>query len=110
MTVTLTFFRSSITRLSVDDKALRTKEVSSQERDLLLHKSVIPETIPEKKDLPSKSFIITTPTEGAHPFPSCRCCSPAVEHSPRYHEVEGSNPAGLWAIFFDLFFANFASQ
>ena len=70
MTVTLTFFRSSITRLSVDDKALRTKEVSSQERDLLLHKSVIPETIPEKKDLPSKSFIITTPTEGDHPLPS----------------------------------------
>ena len=55
-------FRSSITRLSVDDKALRTKEVSSQERDLLLHKTSIPETIPEKKDV--KSFIITTPTEG----------------------------------------------
>lgn len=48
----------------MDDKALRTKEVSSQERDLLLHKNVIPETIPEKKDLPVKSFIITTPTEG----------------------------------------------
>ena len=46
----------------MDDKALRTKEVSSQERDLLLHKTSIPETIPEKKDV--KSFIITTPTEG----------------------------------------------
>jgi len=32
--------RSSITRLSVDDKAQRSKEVSSQERDLLLHKTI----------------------------------------------------------------------
>lgn len=42
--------RSSITRLSVDDKALRTKEVSSQEqRDLMLNKStLVAETIPEK--------------------------------------------------------------
>jgi len=31
---------SSITRLSVDDKAQRSKEVSSQERDLLLHKTI----------------------------------------------------------------------
>ena len=57
-------FRSSITRLSVDDKALRSKEVSSQERDLLLHKSVIPETIPEKREGSVKPFIITSPTEG----------------------------------------------
>jgi hypothetical protein len=62
------FDRSSITRLSVDDKALRTKEVSSQERDLLLHKTIIPETIPEKKDSPVKAFIITTPTEGPESF------------------------------------------
>jgi hypothetical protein len=48
----------------VDDKALRTKEVSSQERDLLLHKTSIPETIPEKRDISVKSVIITTPTEG----------------------------------------------
>ena len=34
------FHRSSITRLSVDDKAQRSKEVSSQERDLLLHKTI----------------------------------------------------------------------
>eukprot|EP00095_Tigriopus_kingsejongensis_P005319 maker-scaffold123_size333416-snap-gene-2.16 protein:Tk05319 transcript:maker-scaffold123_size333416-snap-gene-2.16-mRNA-1 annotation:"protein phosphatase 1 regulatory subunit 12a isoform x3" len=40
--------RSSITRLSIDDKALRSKEVSSQERDLLLNKSpLVSETIPE---------------------------------------------------------------
>merc|ERR1719468_1269840 len=32
--------RSSITRLSVDDKAQRSKDVSSQERDLLLHKTI----------------------------------------------------------------------
>ena len=45
-------FRSSITRLSVDDKALRSKEVSTQERDLLLNKgSLVSETIPEKKSL-----------------------------------------------------------
>ncbi len=37
--------RSSITRLSVDDKAQRSKEVSSQERDLLT-KAVV-EAIPE---------------------------------------------------------------
>lgn len=54
--------RSSITRLSVDDKALRTKEVSSQERDLLLHKALVPETIPEKKDLVT-TFLVTTPSE-----------------------------------------------
>eukprot|EP00094_Tigriopus_californicus_P006047 TCALIF_05824-PA protein Name:"Similar to ppp1r12a Protein phosphatase 1 regulatory subunit 12A (Danio rerio)" AED:0.22 eAED:0.22 QI:0/0.66/0.25/0.75/1/0.75/4/0/178 len=40
--------RSSITRLSIDDKALRSKEVSTQERDLLLNKSpLVSETIPE---------------------------------------------------------------
>jgi hypothetical protein len=50
----------------VDDKALRTKEVSSQERDLLLHKTSIPETIPEKRDISVKSVIITTPTEGTY--------------------------------------------
>jgi len=49
--------RSSITRLSVDDKAERSKAVSSQERDLLLHK-----TIEERKgeldspDVEAKSF------------------------------------------------------
>ena len=32
--------RSSITRLSVDDKAQRSKEVSTQERDLLLNKTI----------------------------------------------------------------------
>ena len=32
--------RSSITRLSVDDKAQRSKDVSSQERDLLLTKTI----------------------------------------------------------------------
>ena len=32
--------RSSITRLSVDDKAQRSKEESSQERNLLLHKTI----------------------------------------------------------------------
>jgi len=48
---------SSITRLSVDDKAERSKAVSSQERDLLLHK-----TIEERKgeldspDVEAKSF------------------------------------------------------
>jgi hypothetical protein len=36
----LIYFRSSITRLSVDDKAQRSKEVSTQERDLLLHKTI----------------------------------------------------------------------
>ena len=36
----LFFSRSSITRLSVDDKAERSKAVSSQERDLLLHKTI----------------------------------------------------------------------
>ena len=41
--------RSSITRLSLDDKALRSKEVSNQERDLLLTKSgLVSETIPER--------------------------------------------------------------
>ena len=46
-------FRSSITRLSVDDKALRSKEVSTQERDLLLNKgsSLVSESIPERKGL-----------------------------------------------------------
>ena len=34
------FFRSSITRLSVDDKAERSKAVSSSERDILLHKTI----------------------------------------------------------------------
>ena len=33
-------FRSSITRLSVDDKVQRSKDVSSQERDLL-HKTIV---------------------------------------------------------------------
>ena len=34
----------------------------------------------------------------------------AVEHSPRDHEVEGSDPAGHWAFFFFyLFFSNFPS-
>ena len=36
----LTTFRSSITRLSVDDKVQRSKDVSSQERDLL-HKTIV---------------------------------------------------------------------
>jgi len=49
--------RSSITRLSVDDKAERSKAVSSSERDILLHK-----TIEERKgeldspDVEAKSF------------------------------------------------------
>lgn len=34
------FHRSSITRLSVENKAQRSKEESSQERDLLLHKTI----------------------------------------------------------------------
>ena len=36
----MTTFRSSITRLSVDDKVQRSKDVSSQERDLL-HKTIV---------------------------------------------------------------------
>jgi len=39
--------RSSITRLSVDDKAQRYKDVSTQEREVLT-KASLPETIPEK--------------------------------------------------------------
>ncbi len=56
--------RSSITRLSVDDKALRSKEDSSQERDQL-HKataaSSVPETIPEKKRTGSAGGVKGTP-------------------------------------------------
>jgi len=59
----LHFYRSSITRLSLDDKALRTKEVSSQERDLLIHKALVPETIPEKKDCVT-TFTVTAAPEG----------------------------------------------
>ena len=52
------FSRSSITRLSVDDKAERSKAVSSQERDLLLHK-----TIEERKGKQIMLIIkSTTPT------------------------------------------------
>ena len=51
------FFRSSITRLSVDDKAERSKAVSSQERDLLLHK-----TIEERKGKRLCTYVLTIKT------------------------------------------------
>ena len=34
----------------------------------------------------------------------CSGCSIAVEHTPRYREAMGSNPAGCWAFFLFSFF------